>query len=65
MRMREYGEADLIYERVNDEEFVYEILFFINKIYRDADGRLWLTRTWVNESEQDKDVLQIYYIYCG
>jgi hypothetical protein len=86
----EYGEAVLVYECVNDEEFVYsyELLqkfrsmkmwliqvyrdyknsddedeYFINKIYRDEDGNLWLQRIWVNESGQDKNVMQIYRIY--
>jgi hypothetical protein len=37
--------------------------YFINKVYRDEDGNLWLQRTWVNESGQDKNVMQIYRIY--
>jgi len=44
---------------VSDNEDEY----FVNKIYRDENGGLWLTREWVNESKQDKDVLQIYRIY--
>jgi hypothetical protein len=85
----EYGEVVLVYECINDEEFIYsyELLqkfknstmwliqvyrdyesdneneYFVNKIYRDNDGNLWLQRIWVNESGQDKNVMQIYYIY--
>jgi hypothetical protein len=37
--------------------------YFINKIYRDENGGLWLTRAWVNEVKPKQDVLQIYRIY--
>jgi len=41
------------YENSDDED-----VYFVNKIYRDENGNLWLQRTLVNE-----DVLQIYRIY--